>query len=342
MGVGRFVSVVNLTATVMAAIAAALLAASTATAQQAPLKMRVGWNQTPGHLASVLFLNKDNLKHAGKSYVVETIRFRGSSPQMQALAAGEIELAALGSTNVYLLVKRANTDARIVADVIQEREGYATNRFMVAKDGLIKKIEDVKGKRVGTNTIGSSGDTSMRVVLRRHGIQDKDFNSIEMQFGNMPAMLMEGKIDMGLILPQYVKMVDPAKFITLYTTRDAAGEQQNVSMMMRKDFIEKNRAALEDFFEDYVRAQRWFLDPANRTAAMKIIVDFTKQPPETLDYVLTKDDTYRDPNARPNAQFVQNSINASVQVGVLPEPFDVTPYVDTSLVDQAIKRLDGK
>ena len=208
----------------LAASVTMLLGADAAMAQQ-PVKIRVGWNQTPGHLASVLFINKDNLKHVGKSYVVETVRFRGSSPQMPALAAGEIELAALGSTNVYLLVKRANTDARIVADVIQERDGYATNRFMVPKDGPIKKIEDVKGKRVGTNTIGSSGDTSMRVVLRRHGIQDKDFNSIEMQFGNMPAMLMEGKIDMGLILPQYVKMLDPAKFITLYTTRDAAGER---------------------------------------------------------------------------------------------------------------------
>jgi len=155
-------------------------------------------------------------------------------------------------------------------------------------------------------------------------------------------MLMEGKIDMGLILPQYYKIMDQSKYSTLYTTRDAAGEQQNVSMMMRKDFIDKNRAALEDFFEDYVRAQRWFLNPANRDAAMKIVIDFTKQPPETLEYFLTKDDTYRDPNARPNAQFVQNSINASVQVGVLPEPFDVKPYVDTSLIDQAVKRLDGK
>lgn len=327
--------------TIAAAGAALLLGTSAALAQQ-PLKIRVGWNQTPGHLASVLFINKDNLKHAGKSYIVETVRFRGSSPQMQALAAGEIELAALGSTNVYLLVKRANTDARIVADVIQERDGYGTNRFMVAKDGPIKTPADVKGKRVGTNTIGSSGDTSMRVVLRRHGLQDKDFNSIEVQFGNMPAMLMEGKIDMGLILPQYYKIMDQSKYITLYTTRDAAGEQQNVSMMMRKDFIDKHRAALEDFFEDYVRAQRWFLNPANRDAAMKIVIDFTKQPPETLEYFLTKDDTYRDPNARPNAQFVQNSINASVQVGVLPEPFDVKPYVDTSLIDQAVKRLDGK
>jgi len=329
-----------LRAVVGAALAAFFLVPDGAVAE--PLKIRVGWNQTPGHLASVLFLNKDNLKHAGKSYTVETIRFRGSSPQMQAMAGGEIEMAALGSTNVYLLVKKANTDARIVADVIQERDGYWTNKFVVAKDGPIKKIEDVKGKRIGTNTIGSSGDTSMRVVLRRHGVKDTDFNSIEVQFGNMAPMLAEGKIDMGLILPQFVKQVDPNKFVTLYTTRDAAGEQQNVSMMMRKDFIDKNRAQLEDFFEDYVRATRWFLDPANREAALKIIIDFTKQPRDTLEYALTKEDFFRDPNARPHARYVQNSIDASVQAGVLPEPFDVAPYVDTSLVDQAVKRLDGK
>ncbi len=325
-----------------AALAASPMFAGTADAQQAPLKIRVGWNQSPGHLASVLFLNKDNLRHAGKSYAVETIRFRGSTPQMQAIAAGEIEMAALGSTSVYLLVKKANTEARIVADVIQDRVGWWTSPFMVAKDGPIKKVEDLKGKRIGTNAIGSAGDTSMRVVLRKHGLTDKDFNSIEIQFGNMPAMLAEGKIDMSIILPQFIRQVDQTKFVPLFTNRDAAGEQQTVSMMMRKDFIDKNRGAVEDFFEDYVRATRWFLEPANREAALKIIIDFTKQPRESLDYALTKADYYRDPNARPDAKRTQASIDASVEAGVLPEKFDVAPYVDTSLVDQAIKRLDKK
>ncbi len=323
-------------------LAAVLASTSVAYAQQQPIKMRVGWNQSPGHLASVLFLNKDNLKHAGKSYVVETIRFRGSTPAMQALAAGEVEMAALGSTSVYLLVKKANTDARIVADVIQDKEGWWSSPYLVAIDGPIKKPEDVKGKRVGTNAIGSAGDTSMRVVLRRHGVTDKDFNSIEVQFGNMPAMLTEGKIDMSIMLPQYIKQMDMKKFRPLFVHREAAGEQQTVSMMMRKDFLEKNKAAVEDFFEDYVRATRWFLDPANREAAMKIFMDFTKQSRESLDYVLTKNDYYRDPNARPDAVRVQNSVNGSIEVGVIPEKFDVKPYVDASWVDQAIKRLDKK
>ena len=76
----------------MAAVTGAAVLAGTcnAHAQQQPIKMRVGWNQSPGHLASVLFLNKDNLKHAGKSYVVETIRFRGSTPAMQALAVSRV------------------------------------------------------------------------------------------------------------------------------------------------------------------------------------------------------------------------------------------------------------
>jgi sulfonate transport system substrate-binding protein len=328
-------------ALVGAALAATLVLSGTVEAQQ-PVKMRVGWNQSPGHLASVLFLNKDNLKHAGKSYVVETIRFRGSTPAMQALAAGEIEMAALGSTSVYLLVKKANTDARIVADVIQDREGWWSSPYLVAKDGPIKTPADLKGKRVGTNAIGSAGDTSMRVVLRRHGVTDKDFNSIEVQFGNMPAMLTEGKIDMSIMLPQYIKMMDMTKFRPLFTHREAAGEQQTVSMMMRKDFLDKNKAAVEDFFEDYVRATRWFLDPANRDAAIKIIMDFTKQPKDSLDYVLTKGDYYRDPNARPDPDRVQNSVNASVEVGVIPEKFDVKPFVDTTWVDQAVKRLDKK
>jgi hypothetical protein len=47
-------------------------------------------------------------------------------------------------------------------------------------------------------------------------------------------------------------------------------------------------------------------------------------------------------DARPDPERVQNSVNASVEVGVIPEKFDVKPYVDTSWVDQAVKRLGKK
>src|SRR5215469_12276364 len=70
-----------------------------------PLKLRVGWAVVPAQLTSVLFAKPELLKHYGKSYTVEPIHFRGSTPQITALAAGELDLAALAFSSFALTIQ---------------------------------------------------------------------------------------------------------------------------------------------------------------------------------------------------------------------------------------------
>ena len=56
----------------------------------------------------------------------------------------------------------------------------------------------------------------------------------------------------------------------LFTARDAVGPTQAVIWAIRGDVIAAHRPALIDFFEDHIRAVRWFLDPKNRDAALAI------------------------------------------------------------------------
>src|SRR5262249_57803472 len=66
-------------------IATALIT-GTALAQE-PLKIRIGWSTMPGHMIPVLYSKPEILKYYGKSYTVEPILFRGSTPQLTAMAA---------------------------------------------------------------------------------------------------------------------------------------------------------------------------------------------------------------------------------------------------------------
>ena len=72
---------------------------------------------------------------------------------------------------------------------------------MVRKDGPIKTFEDLKGKVIATNGAGSGTDIPLRVMLAKHGLQDKrDVTIIETQIPAMPAMLAEGKVEL-IVLP---------------------------------------------------------------------------------------------------------------------------------------------
>ena len=61
------------------------------------------------------------------------------------------------------------TDVRLIADELEDgAPGYSTTHFMVLKEGPVKTIEDLKGKVVATNGIGSGLDIALRYILRQH------------------------------------------------------------------------------------------------------------------------------------------------------------------------------
>jgi NitT/TauT family transport system substrate-binding protein len=323
------------------AAAATLVAASTAAA--APLPIRAGWAVVPAQLTAILFEKKDILKHYGTSYTYEPIRFRGSAPQITALAAGEIDIAAFAFSTFGLAIQNAKMeDIRAIGDLYQDGiAGYYTSQYVVRADSPIKTIEDLKGKVLASNGIGGAIDMAMRKMLKDHGLEEKrDYSIVEIQFPNMIATLEEKKVDLaGLVTPFSIEAEKKGLSRTLFTIKDAMGETQTTLMAARKPFIDKNRAVLVDFFEDVQRATRWYLDPRNHDEAVEIIAKFTKQPKaEFADWVFTRDDYFHDPDVRPNLTALQNNLRDQKALDFLKIDIDVSKYADLTLVDDAAKR----
>jgi sulfonate transport system substrate-binding protein len=329
-----------------AALSAMIGLAGIARAQ--PLTIRIGWVVTPGHLAPLIeALGKREpavFKHLGQSYVLQPLRFNGTTPQIQAQAIGDLEVASFSTSALALAITNAHLDERLVADVVTDGyPGYFSEKFVVLADGPIHAVEDVKGRRVATNVIGSASDTAMRTMFRKHGIKDADFTTVETNFANMPAMLDSGKVDFIGTLPQFAPELRSGKYRVLFTARDAVGPTQAVVWAMRGDVVAAHRPAFVDFFEDHIRAVRWFLDPKNREEALAILSDVTKLPKENLAFAFTKDDLYHSPDARPDVASVQKEIDASAEIGVIPKRIEIAPaHVDLSLIEEAKRRIDGE
>jgi sulfonate transport system substrate-binding protein len=308
-----------------------------------PLKLRLGWAVVPAQLTSVLFEKKDLLKHYGKSYTAETVRFRGSSPQITALAAGELDFAALAYSSFGLAIQNAHMeDIRAVSDLYQDAiPGYYSNQNMVRANSDIKRIEDLKGKIVATNGIGGALDIAAQVMLRQHGLEPKrDYQIIEIEFPNMIAALEQKKVDMVEIgTPFSVVAARDGKARSIFDVGQAMGPTQLTLWAGRAPFIAAHRAALVDFFEDVQTMLHWYLDPKNRDEGIRIIAAFTKAPPEDFaDWLFTKNDYYRDPDARPNLTALQNNLKTQKELGLLNIDIDVGKYADLSLVNEAAAR----
>ncbi|MPY71496.1 MAG: PhnD/SsuA/transferrin family substrate-binding protein [Alphaproteobacteria bacterium] len=325
-------------------LAAAGLLFGAAGASAEPLKIRIGWVVTPAQLTPFLFSRKEILKHYGKSYTVDPIRFRGSAPQITALAANELDIAAFAYSAFALAIQNAKmTDLKAIADVFQDGVGsHYSIEYLVRNDSPIRTIQDLKGKRLATNGIGGAIDMAMRKHLRANGMEDKrDYSVTEIRFPNMNAALHEKKVDMVGVLIPFAPGIKAKGARPLFTMKDAMGPSQMIFWAARDPFLKKNRAALTDFFEDHQRALRWFTDPKNRAEALQIIADFTKRPVKSYEsWVFTGKDFYRDPTGRVNVEALTSNVKVQRDLGFLKIDIDVPAHVDNSFVEEAAKRLN--
>lgn len=328
------------TITFASACIGVFVAVSTAGAE--PLKIRMSWVAPVTNWASIWLEKKDIAKHFGQSYLVEPTQFQGTPPMVTALANDQIEISNLAYSTLGIAIQNAGLeDLRIVADEFQDGvEGYYSQEYMVLKDSAIHKIEDLKGKVIATNAAGSAIDIAMRAMLRKHGLEaNRDYTMVEAPFPAMRAMLAEHKVD---LIPAVLPFsYDPELRNTardLFVQKDAIGVTDMIVWTMRKPFIDKNRAALVDFFEDTLRITRWYLDPANHDAVLQIAGRLTRRPPQSFDWLFTKRDTYRDPNMLPNLGALQKNVDLTHELGFVKSSFDVKAYSDLTMVEDAAKR----
>src|SRR5689334_10227325 len=158
----------------------AALALTGAAAAQSPVKIRIAWVAPVSNWASILLEKKDLAKHLGKSYTLEPVRFAGTPPMITALANGELEISNLAYSTLALAIQNAGIDdLRVIADEFRDGvPGYYSQEFFVLKDSPIKKVEDLKGKVIATNALGSAVDVATRAMLHTHGVEDKRYYTV--------------------------------------------------------------------------------------------------------------------------------------------------------------------
>ena len=318
---------------------------ATITAVQAqPVLIRNSYVVPVSNWAPLLVAKKELAKHWGKTYDMEAVRFQGTPQMITALANGELEIANLAYSTLGIAIANAGiSDLRVISDEFRDGvPGYFSNQYFVRKDSGIKKIEDLKGKVLATNLIGTGVDIAMKAGLKKHGLIDKsDYTVIEAPFPTMPAMLNEKKADLvtGVMPFALNPMLNEIGF-PLYDQTEGLGSSQFVFWTARQSYIDKHRAALVDCMEDMLRIERWYLDPANHAEVAKIASDLLKIPPERFGWLFTKKDYYRDPNMLPDLEALQANINLQREVGFLPRPLDIRDYLELDIVKEAARRLN--
>jgi NitT/TauT family transport system substrate-binding protein len=328
---------------VLAGFCALGLIAAGSSANAEPVKIRMSWVAPLANWASIVLYKKDLMQHLGKSYTLETVHFKGTPPMVTAIANNELEVASLAYSSLAIAIENAGLDdIRVIADEFQDGvPGYFTEQYYVRKDSGIDKVEQLKGKVVGTNAAGSAVDIASRAMLHKHGLEPRrDYTIVEGPLPAMPAMLIEKKAALvPAVLPFALnpKLKEAGK--VLFTQDQALGKTQMIVLTARKAFIDAHRAAMVDYMEDLLRVVHWYLDPKNHDAAAEIASKLTKAPASRFGWLFTKQDNYRDPNMLPDLDALQHNVDTVKSLGFVKKHIDIKAHADLSLIKEAAARL---
>ncbi|MDH5257211.1 MAG: ABC transporter substrate-binding protein [Gammaproteobacteria bacterium] len=153
-------------------------------------KIKIGWVFAMANAPVVIAQQKGFYKEVGLD--AEIISFTSGPIVHQALAAGQLDMAYIGSPPVYHWYSRG-LKSKILAKV-----NYGQAAVVARKDSGINNIKDLKGKKLAGVKKGSGMDVLLRgyVLGEANGLNpDTDLRIVPMPSGNMGPSVESGTVD---------------------------------------------------------------------------------------------------------------------------------------------------
>jgi ABC-type nitrate/sulfonate/bicarbonate transport system substrate-binding protein len=307
---------------------------------EGPVKIRMGWGIPAEEIKYVMMEHPEVAEHLGSAYEIEWQQFSGTALGVQGLAAGTLDCATVGGLSVANGLDQG-ADIVILGEFIEERATHMSTRWMVRKDSGIDSLDDLRGKKVATNAVGGSTDYLQDFHIEQEsGLKaGRDYEKVEVPFGQMQETLLSGRVDMGLFpQPFYGAIQATGEVKSMFRLTDQIEPFVQLLNGCRRDFVSENEQAIRRFQEDWARIAEWIQEPGNRDQVIEASAAVTEIPADVLDaFLLTKRDYYRPPNGAVSLDALQEEWNFFRERGGIEQELDVRDHV----VEELLPPADG-
>jgi ABC-type nitrate/sulfonate/bicarbonate transport system substrate-binding protein len=295
-----------------------------------PVTIRMGWGIPAEEIKYVMMRYPQVAPGLGSAYDIEWHEFSGTALGVQGLAAGTLDCATVGGLSVANGLDKG-ADIAILGEFIEERAGYMSTAWMVRKDSGIDSLADLKGKRVATNAVGGSTDYLQDFYIEQQtGLKpDRDYEKVEVPFGQMQETLLSGRVDMGLFpQPFYGAIRATGEVRAMFRLTDQIEPFVQLLNGCRRDFVDEHDAAMRAFQADWARVARWIAQPANRDKVIEASTAATKIPAGVLErFLLTERDYFRPADGAVNVEALQEEWDFFRARGGIEQELRVTDHV---------------
>ena len=251
-----------------------------------------------------------------------------------------VEFAAGGAQIVPLLVQGTyqigNTPAvsaalanqqgfnlRLIPTTLDDKRAIpGQTASLVKSDGPVKSIADLKGKRIGVNTINSVNWLYDRAFLRKHGLDPSQVTYVEIPFPSMVDALLRGSVDaINVAQPFHRIAVNTGQARALgYPFVEVQPGLHIAAYSGTAAWLDANPNTVKAFVQGMRRAVRHLR--ANEAEAKNLIAEYTKSKRELVEQVPVDDWS-----TEISVADVAATLKVMQQEGLLKKPVDAKSLI---------------
>ncbi len=231
------------------------------------MKVRINWSTVNGWMSGIWLAYEEGIFKKNE-LEIELLHIPGASRAISALVAGEISFSSMDfqtAMQAYL----SGVDVVVVVG--------GGNRLPVSLLARpeIKKISDLKGKKIGIARLGSLTHTAILYIVNKAGLTPRDYQMLALlSQPNILSALLAGQIEAGVLASPGSIRARKAGFNELVNLLKDGPEYPAWGIGTTSRYIRANQGITRRVVRSYVEAVHLFKN--NKQAAMRVLQKYTK------------------------------------------------------------------
>lgn len=145
----------------------------------------------------------------------------------------------------------------------------------------VKRVEDLKGRTVAVDAKLTGFAFVLYRIAALHGLKPGDYNVLSVGSSQKRFEALSNGQAQGAVMFKPVADLLAAKgFNDLLPTSQVFPHYQAAVVLARRSWAAPHRQALVGFIRAYLQSMRWFVDPANKEAAIQLLMKYTPNLPQ--------------------------------------------------------------
>jgi len=251
----------------------------------------------------------------------------GSNKALEYLSGGTVEFGS--SAGAAALLAKANGNPIKAVYIYSQPEWTA----LVTRDPKIRKIEDLKGKRIAV-TRGTDPHIFLLRALRTAGLTQRDVKTVLLQHPDGKVALEKGDVDAWAGLDPHMAQTELEQGSRLFF-RDTKLNTYGF-LNVREAFAKENPGAVVKVIQAYEKARQWAL--ANPDELRAILVKATKVSDAVAAKQLERNDLTKPVIGAEHREAIVAAGDVLKESGIIPAETNVAAVADALIDPQYVSR----